>query len=308
MNTIVETHRLTKLYNGKPAVDNLDLRVRKGEVYGFLGLNGAGKTTTIRMILGLCAPESGFVELFGRDMGRCRMDILPRIGSIIETPGFYENLTGKENLLLLYGLLGLTDRAAPDAALKTAGLLEEADKKVKEYSLGMKQRLGIAAAVMHNPELLILDEPTNGLDPMGIIEIRNLIRTMAGEKGMTVFVSSHILSEVQQIADRVGIIHEGRLVREISMRELAALNRKYLEITVSDPAKTLFLLENDFKISDFEAYPDNRVRVYTAFEQAADINAALVRSGVAVSGLHVSKDSLEDFFMKHTGGANVETA
>lgn len=305
MKTIIETKQLTKRFNGKAAVDRLDLAVEKGEVYGFLGLNGAGKTTTIRMLLGLAASDSGRVELFGRDMEKDRLKLLPRIGCIIETPGFYENLTGGENLDLLRGIYGIPEKSSVKAALAIAGLTGEERKKVKEYSLGMKQRLGIAAAILHSPELLILDEPTNGLDPVGIIEIRKLLRQLARERGMTIFVSSHILSEVQQIADKVGIIHEGRLVKEITMDDLAALYRKYVEITVSDQAKACFLLENNSGITDFEVFPENAIRIYTAFEKAAEINTLFIRNDISVSNLHISKDNLEDFFLKYTGGIHV---
>jgi bacitracin transport system ATP-binding protein len=219
---------LSKVYGSQKAVDNLNLNIQEGEVYGFLGRNGAGKTTTIRMLLGLISPSEGEVEIFGQSLKKHSKKILPKIGSIVEFPGFYYNLTAKENLLINAKLIGVQKKKAIDEALEIAGLTHEDGKLVGKYSLGMKQRLGIARAILHNPELLILDEPTNGLDPVGIKEIRNLMHFLAHQKKMTILVSSHILSEVEQLVDRIGIIHNGQLLEELPLEELRKRNRKYL--------------------------------------------------------------------------------
>ena len=208
---VIETNALTRRYGKRTAVDRVDLCVPRGEIYGFLGPNGAGKTTTIRMLLGLIRPTAGTVRLFGENFHRHRMSVLRRVGSLVESPSYYGHLTGAENLEVVRRLLGAPKKRIAEA-LEIVRLTEAADRPVKGYSLGMKQRLGIAIALLGHPELLILDEPTNGLDPAGIQEMRRLIKDMPRKYGMTVLVSSHLLSEIDQIATQVGIIHEGRLI------------------------------------------------------------------------------------------------
>ncbi|GJM72753.1 hypothetical protein HMSSN036_49690 [Paenibacillus macerans] len=216
---IIETNNLTKQYGEQKSVANLNIHVRQGRIYGLLGRNGAGKTTTMKMLLNLTLPTSGEVRIFGKDMRTEAKKILPRIGSLIESPGFYPNLTGTENLKLFADLRGVPQRNAVKNTLELVGLPYKDKKLFAQYSLGMKQRLAIALAVMHDPELLILDEPINGLDPIGIAEVRNFIRALCTERGKTILISSHILSEIALLADDIGIIDHGVLLEELSLKE-----------------------------------------------------------------------------------------
>ena len=232
---MIKIENLTKKYGDKKAVDDLSLHIEKGEIYGFIGHNGAGKTTTMKLLLGLIQPDGGAVEILGQKMSpKSRFDINMRTGSLIESPGFYGHLTGQENLEIIarYKNLGTSDIKE---ALDTVHLYDRKDDKVKNYSLGMKQRLGIAMALMGKPELIILDEPTNGLDPAGINEIRNLVKSIPEKYDSTVIISSHLLSEVEQIADYVGIINKGQMIYQGLLSELeigdASLEEVFLEMT-----------------------------------------------------------------------------
>lgn len=298
METILNTAGLTKHYGGTAAVDDLSITVRRGEIYGFLGRNGAGKTTTIRMLLGLIRPDGGRIELFGERFSA--KEHLPRIGSMVENPGFYPNLTGRENLEIWRILSGTRIKDAVKRALETACLTDEADKRVGRYSMGMKQRLGLARAVLHNPELLILDEPTNGLDPAGIQQVRKFLIHLSRESGITVFLSSHLLSEVQQTADRVGIIHEGKLREEVSLSELGERNRKYIDLTVDKEPETAFVLERTLGLKDFIADGAGRFRLYSHLDRPHEVNRALVERGIGVSHLTVRQDDLEQYFLTLT--------
>ncbi len=302
MQTIIKTTDLTKQYGTHKAVDNLNLNVNKGQIYGFLGQNGAGKTTTIRMLLGLIRPTSGRMELFGERIDTGPGQLLKRIGSMIEFSGFYENLTARENLQINARLLGIHKPEALQEAMEIVSLHQETKKLVGSYSLGMKQRLGIARAIMHHPELLILDEPTNGLDPVGIKEMRGLIRTLAKERQMTILISSHILPEVEQLADRIGIVHQGRLLEEISMDELRAQNRHYMEFQVSDDNKAVLLLEQRLGITDYVARGGGIVRIYSHLGQQAQLNRLFVEQGIDVSRIDVKGERLEDYFVRLIGG------
>lgn len=217
--TVLRTYALTKQYGSRVAVSQLSLAVRRGEIVGFLGPNGAGKTTSIRMMLGLIAPTAGRVELFGRDLTIECASLLPRIGALVETPALYLHLTGRENLRAMGAILGGVPRQRIDAVLEVVGLAERRKDRVRTYSLGMKQRLGVGMALLHNPDLLILDEPANGLDPVGIVEMRDLLHRLAAE-GKAVFLSSHLLGEVQQICSRVVVIHVGKLIADKTVEEL----------------------------------------------------------------------------------------
>ena len=217
---IIETHNLTKRYGNQVSVSNLNIHVKQGRIYGLLGRNGAGKTTTMRMLLGLTAPTSGEVKIFGRPMQGNENKILPRIGCLIESPGFYPNLTATENLKIFAELRGINKPSYIKGALELVNLPYRDKKLFSEYSLGMKQRLAIALAVMHEPEVLILDEPINGLDPIGIAEVRSFIRELCDARGKTILISSHILSEISLLADDIGIIDRGVLLEEESLKEL----------------------------------------------------------------------------------------
>lgn len=305
MSTIIKTIELTKQYGEQKAVDRLQMNVRQGQIYGFLGQNGAGKTTTIRMLLGLIKPTAGRIELFGESLAERQKEILKRLGAIVEVSGFYENLTASENLLINAKLMGVHKKTAIYDALEIVGLHRETKKLVGKYSLGMKQRLGIARAILHHPELLILDEPTNGLDPMGIKEIRKLIKSLAEERRMTILISSHILFEVEQLADQIGIIHEGKLLEEISFAELRRRNRNYLEFQVSDPNKAVMLLEHHFGITDYEVHDEGNIRVYSHIGEQGKLNRMLVQHDIEVLKIRTSEDRLEDYFIKMIGGGSI---
>ena len=302
---VIETKRLTKIYGEQTAVNAVDLHVKKGRIFGLLGRNGAGKTTIMRMILGLATITSGEVDVFGRNIKGNEKRIYPRIGAIIETPGFYPNLTGTENLEIFAKLRGT---AAPDAvksALEVVGLPYKGKKLFSKYSLGMKQRLGIANAILHDPELLILDEPTNGLDPIGIAEMRDFIKNLSAMHGKTILISSHILSEIALLADDIGIIDHGVLLEESSMEELEKKNRKYILLNVSDVPKALLILERGFHVKEYSVQDEQPLRLYDTTLDMAAINKALVVQDVAVVSSQLCNDTLEDYFKRITGGEGI---
>jgi len=305
MSEIIKTTNLTKIYGQQKSVDHLNITVNKGEVYGFLGRNGAGKTTTIRMLLGLIKPSSGQIDIFGGSLFENQKEILRRVGSMVEVPGFYENLTARENLLINAKIIGIRKKNAIEEALELVDLHNESKKLVGKYSLGMKQRLGIARSLLHGPELLILDELTNGLDPIGIKEMRRLIQSLAQERNITIFVSSHILSEIEQLADHMGIIHEGKLLEEVAFAELKNKNRKYLEFQVSNENKAVMLLENQFGIFDYEVYDEGNIRVYSHLGKQGKLNKVFVENDIEVLKINMSEDGLEDYFAKLVGGGAI---
>lgn len=302
---IIETKRLTKIYGEQTAVNAVDLHVKKGRIFGLLGRNGAGKTTIMKMILGLATITSGEVDVFGRNIKGNEKRIYPRIGAIIETPGFYPNLTGTENLEIFAKLRGT---AAPDAvksALEVVGLPYKDKKLFSKYSLGMKQRLGIANAILHDPELLILGEPTNGLDPIGIAEMRDFIKNLSAMHGKTILISSHILSEIALLADDIGIIDHGVLLEESSMEELEKKNSKYILLNVSDVPKASLILERGFHVKEYSVQDEQTLRLYDTTLDMAAINKALVVQDVAVVSSQLCNDTLEDYFKRITGGEGI---
>ncbi|MGG3798370.1 ABC transporter ATP-binding protein [Metabacillus fastidiosus] len=305
MSVIIKTTNLTKVYGNQTSVDRLNMNVSQGEIYGFLGRNGAGKTTTIRMLLGLIKPTNGKIEIFGENLFKNQKDILRRIGSMVEVPGFYENLTAKENLLINAKIMGIYKKNAIEEALEIVGLQNETKKIVDKYSLGMKQRLGIARALLHYPELLVLDEPTNGLDPIGIKEMRRLIKSLAEERKITILISSHILSEIEQLADTMGIIHEGKLLEEITFDNLRKRNRRYIEFQLSNDNKAVMLLEKSFNIFDYEVHDDGNIRVYSHLGQQGKMNKLFVQNDIEVFKIAMSEDKLEDYFTNLVGGGTI---
>lgn len=305
METILSTINLSKRYGSQQVVDQVNLNVREGEIYGFLGRNGAGKTTTIRMLLGLIRPTGGEVELFGDKLLPGRMEMLRRIGSMVETPGFYGNLTARENLQINARILGQHSRSAVRDVLELVGLEQETKKRVSAFSLGMKQRLGIARALLHYPELLILDEPTNGLDPIGIKEMRKLIRSLAVERKISILISSHILPEIEQLADRMGILHQGRLLEEVAMEEVRKMNRRYLEFNVSSDSRAVVVLERELGIRDYEVRENGEIRIYSHLDEQARLNRTLVENGIDVFRIALSEDRLEDYFTRLVGGGTI---
>ena len=297
---LIETKQLTKVYGEQTAVNSVNLHVKKGRIYGLLGRNGAGK-----MILGLTPITSGEVDVFGQNIKGKEKRIYPRIGAIIETPGFYPNLTGTENLEIFAKLRGTAAPNAVKTALEVVGLPYKDKKLFIKYSLGMKQRLGIANAILHDPELLILDEPTNGLDPIGIAEVRNFIKDLSTERGKTILISSHILSEIELLADDIGIIDHGVLLEESSMDELQRKNSKYILLQVSEIPKALLILERQFGIKDYSVQDEHTLRLYDTTLDMAVINKALVTQEVSVISSGLCNDTLEDYFKKITGGEGI---
>ncbi len=293
--TIVETRGLTKRYgSGVLAVDSVAMSVRRGEVYGFLGPNGAGKTTTLRMLVGLIRPTSGTATVAGHAPGRPAG--LRKIGSLIESPGFYPYLSGRENLRVVADLAGV-ERKRVDEVLDIVELASRAGRKFGTYSTGMKQRLGVAAALLKDPELLILDEPTNGLDPQGMAEMRKLIKAI-GQGDRTVLLSSHLLGEVEQICGRVGVISNGKLVRQSTVQEL--LGREGVLVRAQPIEQAQDVLTRMFG-PDLLSRQDGAIHLDVKPEQSAEINRTLVSAGIGVSELRPFERSLEEVFFQLTG-------
>jgi len=293
---VIETKGLTKKFKRFTAVQNLNLQIPKGALYGFLGPNGAGKSTTIRMLLGLIKPTRGSIFLFKQDLAKHRMEILRKVGSLVEAPSYYEHLTAGENLEITRRILQLPKKEI-DKALEIVKLAKWKNEKVKHFSLGMKQRLGIAQALMGNRELLILDEPTNGLDPAGVREIRELILSLPEIMNATVLISSHILNEIEQIADYVGIIHQGKLLFQGTLEALKAKGRKEIIIEAHPLHKVVeFLQGKGYAVSR------KQNRLYLSANINPEIlNRELVMHGFGVSHLSENLGSLEDIFLQLTG-------
>jgi ABC-2 type transport system ATP-binding protein len=302
LESVIQTSGLTRRFSDLTAVDGMDLQVPRGSVYGFLGPNGAGKTTTIRLLLGLIRPNAGEVRLFGQPLLRNRQDLLGRVGALVESPSLYPNLTGYENLEVTRRLIG-GEPAQIAQALHIVHLEDAADRLVRGYSNGMKQRLGLALALLHTPELLILDEPTNGLDPSGIQEMRDLIGRLPGEYGVTVFLSSHLLAEVEQVATHIGIIQEGRLRFQGTLDDLHAQMEEHVVVGVDQPEKA----ESVLRQVGWTVHRNGGHRITVAANGRSDasmVNAQLVREGVNVYHLSLEQPTLEDIFMTLTN--NVE--
>lgn len=299
MEYIVETKGLTKTFKKEKAVDHLDLKIAKGEIYGFLGPNGAGKTTTIRMLLGLMKPTSGSIRIFQKDLQKEKIHILKKVGSLVENPSYYPHLTAYENLEAMRKILGVP-KSRIHEVLEIVRLSHAAHKKVKGFSLGMKQRLGIAMALLNQPELLILDEPTNGLDPSGIIEIRELIKRLPQQFGMTILISSHLLSEIDQIATTVGIVTKGKLIFQDSIGAMREYAKQNISLKVNNGEQAWrALLAKGIK-SDYEG---GRVLLpKCSNEQVGEVVRLLVQDGFLIYRVEEEKHSLEDIFLQMTGG------
>ena len=305
MKPVIETHALCKSYHGRPVVDHLNLTVPEGCVYGFLGPNGAGKSTTMKMLLGLVHPTGGSVELLGHTLNEAnRIALLRQTGSLIESPSGYLHLTARENLSIVADLKDV-DRKDIPRVLEIVHLTKDADRKVGQYSLGMKQRLAIALAVMHDPELLILDEPINGLDPIGIAEVRSFIRELCDTRGKTILISSHILSEISLLADDIGIIDHGALLEEESLAELEQKSSKHIRFTLSDTAQAARILERNFHENHFSIQDDHNLRLHNLDLPVGKIVTAFVENGLEVSEAHTCEESLEDYFKRVTGGEGI---
>ena len=297
MQTIIQTQRLTKVYGGAVRVKQVELQVREGEIYGFLGPNGAGKSTTMKMILGLVKPTEGAVTVLGMPfVQKNRIAILKAVGSLIESPAYYGHLTGRENMRVLQRLLDLPERNVQEA-VRIVRMEGQMDKRVRAYSLGMKQRLGIAMAIARFPKLLMLDEPTNGLDPAGIEEIRELIKRLPQDYGMTVMISSHLLSEVDRMATAVGILSHGELIFQNSMETLEQRRRPRTLLRTADDRRAAKVL------APYGAQLDDGVLMLEAAsdEQAALAVRALVQAGVDVYRVEQRQRTLESVFLEMTG-------
>ncbi|AZS14918.1 ABC transporter ATP-binding protein [Paenibacillus lutimineralis] len=298
MNTIISTRNLTKCYGSISSVNNVNLSVYEGDVYGFLGPNGAGKSTTLKMLLGLVQPTDGKVTVFGKDFSKNRRLILSQTGSLIESPSFYGHLTGYENMRIMQSLRNVPDRNVNEA-LQIVRLEKQKDKKVNQFSLGMKQRLGIAMALISFPKLLILDEPTNGLDPAGIGEIRELIQSLPHRYGITVLISSHLLSEIEQIANSVGIISQGKLVFQGSMDQLRSKSETRIALKTENNAEAERILLNQ----GLSPLLENGYLTLRGVEdnEVARINKTLVHTGIDVIRIEEQRKSLENLFLEMTG-------
>ena len=302
---VIETKNLTKQYGTQKSVADLNIHVKQGRIYGLLGRNGAGKTTTMKMLLGLTQPTSGEVTIWGQPLRTNEKKLLPRIGYLIESPGFYPNLTATENLRIFATLRGVPNRNAIKNALDLVGLPYKDKKLFSQYSLGMKQRLAIALAIMHDPELLILDEPINGLDPIGIAEVRSFIRDLCTERGKTILISSHILSEIALLADDIGIIDHGALLEEESLAELEAKSSRHIRFTVSSTTQAARILEQGFHETQFTIQDDYKMRLHNLDISVGEIVTAFVENGLTVSEAYICEESLEDYFKRVTGGEGI---
>ncbi|SFS30864.1 ABC transporter ATP-binding protein [Marininema halotolerans] len=295
---VVQTKGLTRCYQKFTAVDHVDLTIRRGEIYGFLGPNGAGKTTTIRMLLGLIRSTSGQVKIFGESLEVKKKEILRRVGSLVESPSYYGHLTGQENLEIARRILGVSPSNI-EHVLERVRLTNVADKKVKQYSLGMKQRLGIALALLGNPEILILDEPTNGLDPGGMQEVRSLIQELSKEQGVTILVSSHLLSEIDQIAHRVGIIRRGKMIFQDRMETLREMSRPRMRLGVNRVEEaTRYLTKIGWSVS---CEGEHIWSEGLTNQETATMVETLVKGKFSVYRIEEVKQPLEEIFLGLTG-------
>ena len=299
---VIQTTGLSKRYKDNWAVDHLDLRVETGDIYGFIGRNGAGKSTTLKLLCGLARPTQGEALIFGKPI---RDSVARRrVGSLIEQPGLYPDLSGRENLRLYATLLGLDSPTRQvDEILETVGLSPKEKKPVKHYSMGMKQRLGVGLALLGRPDLLLLDEPINGLDPEGIREMRELLLRLNRERGLTLLISSHILGELSKIATRYGIIQQGRMVEQITAGELAQKCTDYLHLHADQPQKAAALLERELRLSRWEMRPEGEIRIYEAVDTKA-VGQILTQAGIAVEEMGLHRQDLEGYFLERMGGAD----
>lgn len=305
MAYVLRTHHLTKVFDEKDIVTNVSMNIKQGEIYGFLGPNGAGKTTIMKMITNLVKPTSGEIELFGQKLTPTSYDVLGRMGTIIEYPIFYDKLTARENLELHCEYMGYYNKMAIDDALELVKLQNITNKPVKDFSLGMKQRLGIARAITTKPELLILDEPINGLDPIGIKDIRELFKLLSKEYGITMLVSSHILGEIELMADTIGVINHGVLLEEVSMEQIREKNTDYIEFNTNDCNKAAYVLSQQLGIENIRVIDQRYIRIYDNSIPMKQITKTLIMNDIDVDSIHQKNSSLEEYFMNLLGGGVV---
>lgn len=297
---LLSTKTLTKQYGYHKAVDQVDIHIKKGAIYGFIGRNGAGKTTCLKMIGGLAKPTSGEIEMFGYK-GKDLSQIRSRVGCLIEAPGLYGNMTAYTNLRIKCELFGIRKKGYIEDILETVGLGDVGKKKTKHFSLGMKQRLGIGLALVGEPDLLVLDEPINGLDPQGIAEVRDTIQRLRDERNMTILISSHILGELSKIATEYGIINNGSLLQELTREELMKRCSERIEIVSAYPEQAVPVLDR-MGFTNYQVIDKNHIHIYERLNESADINMELAKAGIPVNGISITSEELETYFLNLTGG------
>lgn len=295
-DTIVQIEQLTKTYKETNVLENITLKLQKGKIYGLIGMNGAGKTTLMKCMLNLSTPTEGTITLFNGN------DALKRIGMMIEAPAFFEQMSAKQNLEYYLKLKGIPNKGRIDEVLKLVGLENVNNKQTKDFSLGMKQRLGIAIALLSKPELLILDEPINGLDPKGVVAIRNLFKNLVDEQGMTILLSSHNLPELYQTASDYLFIHQGKLIKQLTLTELEESCRQYIAIECENPAQAITILEQHFQFTNYKLMPTGQIRLFEGTAQLADISTTIVQQGVRLTRFSLEGETLENYFLSLVGG------
>ena len=299
MEYVLKTKNLSKTFSSKAAVDSVNMNIRKGDIYGFIGKNGAGKTTLMRMVVGLALPSNGEIELFeSKDLDKQRA----KIGTIIESPALYPNYTAKQNLIVQQKLFGKVNLEEIDEVLKIVGLSDVGKKKAKKFSLGMKQRLAIAIALINKPEFLVLDEPINGLDPTGIKEVRDLLLKLNREKGMTILISSHILGELSKVVTCYGIICDGKLIDEFDVHDLETRVKSYLKIKVDNPELASKIIEENLNTKNYKVVSSDTICIYDISDKSSAVNTLLVQNGVTVESITKLGGDYEDYFIKLMGG------
>ena len=298
---LLETRNLTKQYGHYKAVNGVSLHIKKGAIYGFIGRNGAGKTTCLKMISGLAEATDGEIELFGYK-GKDLRQIRSRVGCLIEAPGLYDSMTAYENLNIKCKLFGIKKKGYIEEILRVVGLDNVGRKKTKHFSLGMKQRLGIGLALVGEPDLLVLDEPINGLDPQGIAEIRDTILRLKNERSMTICISSHILEELSKIATDYGIIHNGSLLQELTREELMKKCGERMELTLDNPRGAIPVLDA-MGFVNYQVVDKERIHIFERLNESALVNMELAKAGIPVKGISITSEELETYFLNLTGGA-----
>lgn len=298
--TILKATNVSKIYGNHKALDKVSIEIKRGMIYGLIGENGAGKSTFMRIIMGLITINEGDIELFGETGAKGLQHARRKMGQSIETPALYPELTARENLRVQAANGGVSEREI-DNLLRLMNLSNTGKKKAKNFSLGMRQRLAIASTLITNPEFLILDEPTNGLDPSGIVEMREIIQRLVTERGITVLLSSHLLDELSQIATHYGILHGGKLISELSKEELAHETRRYIELETTEVQNAVVVLD-ELGIKDYEVINGTEINIYERLDDVAAINRSLVLANVNVSRIGTTRQKLEDYFLQLTGG------
>ncbi|MDR2994329.1 MAG: ATP-binding cassette domain-containing protein [Bacillus cereus] len=299
---VLKTNQLSKQYKNHIALNKVNLSIEQGSIYGFIGQNGAGKSTLTRLVTGLAIPTSGTIELFGESRERELVQARKRIGSMIEMPAIYPHMTAAENLEAHRLLKGVPGKECIPKTLSLVGLLDTKEKKAKNFSLGMKQRLSLAIALLGDPEFLILDEPINGLDPMGVVEIRELLKNLNKEKGITILISSHILSEMHLLATHYGFIHKGELIEQMTVKQLEEKCQQYLHIKVDNTEKATIIIETILSTTDYEVMPDGVIRLYTHLDQPGMVSKVLATEGLIIEQFKSMGQDLESYFTKLIGG------